>query len=253
MLFSTPLIPARLRRRYKRFLADVVLPDGSEATVHCPNPGTMLGLAAPETTCWLSDHRGTSRKLPYGWEVAELEATPCLRTPRLVGINTGLANAIVAEALAAGHIPPLAGYGEIRREVKVGSQSRLDFQLISQGSDETAPSCYVEVKSVTLSRTDGLAEFPDARTTRGARHLVELAELAATGHRAMLLFLVQRDDCKRVRCAADIDPAYAAGLRQVAAAAGGLVEIRAFTCDFSLSANRPTGIALGGEIPVDIT
>jgi sugar fermentation stimulation protein A len=243
MLFPTPLIPARLRRRYKRFLADVILPDGSEAIVHCPNPGSMLGLAAPETICWLSDQRGTSRKLPFGWEVAELDGR------HLVGINTGLANAIVAEALAAGRIPPLAGYDEIRREVKVGSQSRLDFQLLNHAAGTSAGSCFVEVKSVTLGRTEGLAEFPDARTTRGARHLVELAELAATGHRAMLLFLVQRDDCKRVRCAADIDPVYAAGLRQVA----GTVEIRAFACDFNLEDDRPTGITLGHEIPVDVT
>jgi sugar fermentation stimulation protein A len=257
MLFPTPLIPARLQRRYKRFLADVILPDGSAALAHCPNPGSMLGLAEPETLCWLSDHRGTARKLPYGWEVSEVgnPATQVQAGRHFVGINTGLANAIVAEALAAGRIPALTGYDEIRREVRVGTQSRLDFLLLRRAGTPEAPTqddkrraCYVEVKSVTLSRAAGLAEFPDARTARGARHLAELAELAAAGHRAMLLFLVQRDDCTRVRCAADIDPFYAAALRQVA----GSVEIRAYGCDFAQADGRPLGITLSGEIPVDL-
>lgn len=253
MLFPTPLISARLRRRYKRFLADVTLADGSEAIVHCPNPGSMLGLAEPGTRCWLSDHRGSSRKLPYGWELNEMQGAPGCHIPgsHFVGINTGLANAIVAEALAASRIPALTGYDEIRREVKVGTQSRLDFQLVRRpsGPSTQAQSCFLEVKSVTLSRASGLAEFPDARTLRGARHLAELADLAAAGYRAVLLFLVQRDDCTRVRCAADIDPHYAAALRQVA----GPVEIHAYGCDFSQDDGRPTGISLSGEIPVDIT
>lgn len=251
MLFATELIPARLLRRYKRFLADVTLPDGSEVTVHCPNPGSMLGLAEPGMTCWLSDHRGSSRKLPFGWELVE----PIRQN--LVGINTGIANTIVAEALAAGRIPPLAGYDDIQREVKVGTRSRLDFQLGRKpkaGRDTAAagtscylPGCYLEVKSVTLSRTAGLAEFPDSRTERGAKHLLELAELAAAGHRAMLLFLVQRSDCRRLRCAGDIDPAYLATLRQVA----GPVEIRAYGCDFGHQQDRPVSITLSGEIPLE--
>jgi len=264
MLFPTPLIPARLQRRYKRFLADVTLPDGSAAVAHCPNPGSMLGLAEPETLCWLSDHRGTARKLSYGWEVSEIgsHAAPAQTDRHFVGINTSLANVIVAEALTAGRVPALTGYDEIRREVKVGTQSRLDFLLLRRphtadvpttsetpGRGDNRRTCYVEVKSVTLNRVAGLAEFPDARTARGARHLAELAELAAAGHRAMLLFLVQRDDCTRVRCAADIDPFYAAALRQVA----GTVEIRAYGCDFAQADGRPLGITLAGEIPVDLT
>jgi len=245
MKFAAPLIPARLQRRYKRFLADVLLPDGSEVIVHCPNPGSMLGLADPGTVCWLSDHRGGSRKLPFGWEIAELPGPVADLSSRLVGINTGHANAIVAEALAAGRIGSLADYREIRREVKVGSRSRLDFQLLG-GPASNAESCFVEVKSVTLSRLPGLAEFPDARTERGARHLLELAELAAAGHRAVLLFLVQRADCHSVRCAADIDPTYAATLQQVA----DRVEIRAYRCDFDLNGDSPLGIALAAEIPV---
>jgi len=250
MDFATPLIPARLQRRYKRFLADVILPDGSEVIVHCPNPGSMLGLAGPGTICWLSDHRGGNRKLPFGWEIAELPGPAADLSRRLVGINTGHANAIVAEALAAGRIDSLAGYRETRREVKVGARSRLDFQLLG-GPPSGPESCFVEVKSVTLSRVTGLAEFPDARTERGARHLLELAELAAAGHRAVLLFLVQRADCDSVRCAADIDPAYAATLQQVA----GRVEIRAYRCDFALNGigprgTTPRGITLAAEIPV---
>ena len=249
MDFTTPLIPARLLRRYKRFLADVILPDGSAAVAHCPNPGSMLGLAEPGTICWLSDHRGSSRKLPFGWEIAELPGPVADHARHFVGINTGHANATVAEALAAGRIEALSGYAEIRREVKVGSRSRLDFQLRrgpAPGSASGVESCFVEVKSVTLSREAGLAEFPDARTERGARHLLELAELAAAGHRAVLLFLVQRADCTRVSCAADIDPGYAATLRQVA----GRIEIRAYRCDFALNGDRPDGIALAAEIPM---
>jgi len=261
--YATPLIAARLVHRYKRFLADVILPDGSEAIVHCPNPGSMLGLAEPGTLCWLSDHRGGSRKLSFGWELAEL-AVPAPRIPSLaapaqaahiqagrgclVGINTGHANAIVAEALAEGRIAALAGYDEIRREVKVGSRSRLDFQLMRRSAAQTASpeTCFVEVKSVTLSRQRGLAEFPDAPTARGARHLVELAELAAQGHRAVLLFLVQREDCGLVSCAADIDPAYAAALRAVA----GRVEILALGCAFIWKDGCPAGITLAGPLPL---
>lgn len=271
--YATPLIPARLVRRYKRFLADVILPDGSETIVHCPNPGSMLGLAEPGGICWLSDHRGGSRKLPFGWELAEL-AVPAPRPSLLavpvqnaliqaghiqaahsqaghgclVGINTGHANTIVAEALADGRIAALAGYDEIRREVKVGSRSRLDFQLVRRSAAQAASPeiCFVEVKSVTLSRQRGLAEFPDAPTARGARHLAELAELAAQGHRAVLLFLVQREDCDLVSCAADIDPAYAAALQAVA----GKVEILAHGCAFAWKDGHPAGITLAGPLPL---
>lgn len=248
MDYPLPLIPARLRRRYKRFLADVILPDGSETTVHCPNPGSMLGLAEPDTLCWLSDHRGGSRKLPFGWEVAELPPLPSAAGGRLVGINTSHANTIVAEALSAGRIGALTGYDQIRREVKVGSHSRLDFQLMRGPATKstTGASCFVEVKSVTLSRQAGLAEFPDAPTARGARHLLELAELAAAGHRAVLLFLVQREDCASVACAADIDPVYAAALQKVTDA----VEIRAYGCRFGRCAGQPSGIELGDALPV---
>ena len=229
MQFLPPLIEARLIRRYKRFLADVELaadPGGEAVTVHCPNPGSMLTLAEPGSRCFLSPKSGT--KLPYGWELVETQAGA------LVGINTARANAIVAEGLAAGRLGDLPN-AAVGREVKVGA-SRLDFRL----ADAAGRACWVEVKSVTLSRRAGIAEFPDAKTDRGSRHLAELAILALSGQRAVLLFLVQRSDCREVRIAADVDPTYAAAMTQARAQG---VEIRAFSCEIS-----PLGIDVGGEI-----
>jgi len=228
MKFPAPLVEARLIKRYKRFLADMKI--GSEAvTVHCPNPGSMLGLAEPGARCWLGAKTGT--KLPYAWELVESVTEG---TPALVGIHTGRANGLVAEGLAKGAFPGLPT-AAIAPEVKVGA-SRLDFRL----ADESGRPCWVEVKSVTLSRRAGRAEFPDARTERGTRHLAELATLAKAGDRAVLLFLVQRSDCREMSLAADIDPAYAAALTQARAAG---VEIRAFSCRVS-----PSGIDAGAEI-----
>ena len=235
MQFDTPLIEARLIRRYKRFLSDMELGDGAIVTAHCPNPGSMLGLAVPGSRCWLSYHTGGTRKLAYGWELVEARGTPI--GLNLVGINTGRANAIVAEALCNRRIPGLPS-GAIEREVKVGTKSRLDFRL----TDADGRSCYVEVKSVTLSRQPGLAEFPDAKTARGAKHLTELAELAAVGHRAVLLFLVQRGDCDRLSAAADIDPVYADGLAQVG---GQGVEIIGLACRLT-----PQAIEIDRPIPL---
>jgi sugar fermentation stimulation protein A len=230
MQFAPPLVEARLIQRYKRFLADVEIPGERYVTVHCPNPGSMLGLAEPGSRCWLSPKTGT--KLPYGWELVETRASGIAA---LVGINTGRANAIVAEGLAAGAFPGLPT-AAIAREVKVGAASRLDFRL----ADAAGEPCWVEVKSVTLSRRPGIAEFPDARTDRGSRHLAELGRLAEAGARAVLLFLVQRGDCREVRLAADIDPTYAAAMTQARAQG---VEIRAFSCEIS-----PRGIDAGREI-----
>ena len=235
MQFDPPLIEARLRLRYKRFLADMLIGgpgDPRHVTVHCPNPGSMLGLADPGNRCWLGAKTGT--KLPFAWELVE---TP----PRgatagaLVGIHTGRANAIVAEGLAAGRFPDLPNT-KVQREVKVGCESRLDFRL----EDAAGTPCWVEVKSVTLSRRPGRAEFPDAKTARGARHLAELAALKARGERAALLFLAQRSDCREMTIAADIDPAYASALAQARAQG---VEIMAFSCEIS-----PFGIDVGREI-----
>jgi len=226
MQFDPPLVEARLRLRYKRFLADMEI-GGAHVTVHCPNPGSMMGLAEPGSRCWLGPKSGT--KLPYGWELVETSAGA------LVGIHTTRANAIVAEGLVAGRFPDLPS-AKIQREVKVGTQSRLDFRL----EDAAGNPCWVEVKSVTLSRRSGLAEFPDAKTSRGARHLAELAALKQRGERAVLLFLAQRADCREMTLAADIDPFYASALTQVRAQG---VEIMAFSCEIS-----PAGIDVGRQI-----
>lgn len=229
MQFSPPLVEARLMKRYKRFLADMEV-GGKYLTVHCPNPGSMMGLAEPGSRCWVMPKTGT--KLPYGWEIVESKASG---VTALVGINTSRANAIVAEGLASGAFPDLPT-AAIAREVRVGEASRLDFRL----EDAEGRPCWVEVKSVTLSRQAGIAEFPDAKTDRGSRHLAELAALAQAGERAVLLFLVQRSDCREVQIAADIDPTYAAAMTQARAQG---VEIRAFSCQIS-----PSGIDAAGEI-----
>jgi sugar fermentation stimulation protein A len=206
MRYPSPLIPARLVRRYKRFLADMLLEDGTAITAHCANPGSMLSLATPGHRCWLSHNPGPTRKLSYSWE---LEETPT----GCVGINTGRANQIVAEALAAGAIPELRRWPIVRREAADGIASRLDFHL----SAPDGSVCWLEIKSVTLSRQAGLAEWPDAKSTRGLRHLEALSALAARGDTAVLLFLAQRSDCTDFRVAADIDPAYARALAAIQA------------------------------------
>ncbi|MBK8157635.1 MAG: DNA/RNA nuclease SfsA [Rhodospirillaceae bacterium] len=208
MLFDPPLLPARLIRRYKRFLADMALPDGSEIVAHCPNPGSMLGLAEPGSPCFLSVKTAKGRKLDFGWELVSVEGGAW------VGINTAYANRIVAEGLAAGRIPGLPQGGSWRPEVAFGSGTRFDF---AHTGDDGA-LLYLEVKSVTLSRRVGLAEFPDARTERGLKHLHALSAAVALGYRAVLLFLVQRSDCRTLRIAADIDPLYAAGIKAALAA-----------------------------------
>lgn len=206
MRYPSPLIPARLVRRYKRFLADMVLEDGTAITAHCANPGSMLSLATPGHRCWLSHNPSPNRKLAYSWELEEMP-TGC------VGLNTARANQIVAEALTAGAIPELRRWPIVRREADDGHGSRLDFHL--SASDGSV--CWLEIKSVTMSRSPGLAEWPDAKSARGLRHLEALSALAARGDTAVLLFLAQRSDCADFRVAADIDPAYARALAAIQA------------------------------------
>jgi sugar fermentation stimulation protein A len=203
------LVPARLIRRYKRFLADVVLEDsGREVVAHCPNPGAMLGLDEPGMRVWLEPNDDPRKKLKYGWRLAELE------DGHLAGIDTGVPNRVVREALEARRVPGLGAYDTVRAEVKYGQKSRVDFLLSGEGQRDV----YVEVKNAHLRRTGDLAEFPDCVTDRGARHLEELAGMVAEGHRAVMLYLVQRTDCGRFSLARDLDPAYGAAFDKARAA-----------------------------------
>lgn len=213
MRFQTELVPARLIRRYKRFLADCTLEDGTEVTAHCANPGSMMGLAETGMKIWLEPNEDPKRKLKYGWRLVDHE------NGHYTGVDTSIPNKALKAALMAREIAALAHYPLVRPEVKYGENSRIDFLL----SGDDLPDCYVEVKSVTLCRTAGLAEFPDSVTARGAKHLGELAKMAQAGHRAVLLYLVQRTDCASVTMAADIDPTYAAA--HVAATQAGVETI----------------------------
>jgi sugar fermentation stimulation protein A len=201
MRFSAPLIPATLVRRYKRFLADVIMPDGAAITAHVANPGAMLGIAAPGSRVWLSKSDSPTRKLPYSWELVEVDLGA---GSEFVGVNTGHPNPLVGAALATGAIPELAGYASIRREVKYGKNSRVDFLL----EDSAKPPCYVEIKNVHMMRQPGLAEFPDAKTERGAKHLEELGDMVEAGARAVMLYLIQIGSAQSFKLARDIDPKY---------------------------------------------
>jgi sugar fermentation stimulation protein A len=197
MIFSPPLIPARLLRRYKRFLFDAVLDDGTEITGFCPNTGSMRGLTEPQSRIWLSRHDTATRKYAYALELVEADGT-------VVGVNTALPNRLAEEAILAGLVPPLAGFRTLKREQRYGRNSRIDILL----EDETRGSVHVEVKNVHFIREAGLAEFPDSVTTRGAKHLDEMGDLVEAGRRAAMLFIIQRADCDRLRICSDLDPGY---------------------------------------------
>lgn len=230
MLFHAPLVRGRLVRRYKRFLADVELDGGAVVTAHIANTGAMLGLDRPGIEVWLSPAANPGRKLPWSWELCRIDG-------HLVGVNTAHPNAIAAEAVRDGRIAELAGYEHIRREVRYGRNSRIDLLLGAAGR----PTCHVEVKNVHLRRGDW-AEFPDAVTARGTKHLGELRDVVAAGGRAVMLYLVQRGDCAGFRPAADIDPVYAAALAQ---AVGDGVEAICYTCRLGLD-----GIDLGDPLSI---
>jgi sugar fermentation stimulation protein A len=223
MRFSSPLKRGRLLQRYKRFLADVTLDTGETITASCPNTGSMLGLTASGSAVWLSESDSPTRKYRHTWEMIE---TDLGKGASLVGINTGHPNRLVTEAIEGRRIHKLSGYQSLRREVKYGAASRIDILL----EDTRKGRCYVEIKNVQLMRKVGLAEFPDCVTARGVKHLRELTEMVAQGHRAVMLFLIQRSDANRFKIASDLDPAYADAFRQAASAG---VEAMAYRCHMS--------------------
>ncbi|MGD9828385.1 MAG: DNA/RNA nuclease SfsA [Hyphomicrobiaceae bacterium] len=235
MKLPSPLLRGTLIKRYKRFLADIRLDDGSEITATCPNTGSMLGLTSAGSPVWISTSDSPTRKYRHTWEMVEADLGA---GPTLVGINTGHPNKLVAEAIATGRVEALAGYPELKREQKYGKNSRIDILL-------TCPErglCYVEVKNVHLSRTHGLAEFPDSKTERGAKHLDELADMVGQGHRAVMVFLVQRADAERLSLAGDIDPNYADAFARASASG---VEALALRCRLS-----PEAITVERTIPI---
>jgi sugar fermentation stimulation protein A len=225
MKFETALIKGKLIKRYKRFLADVELENGEVVTAHCANSGSMLSVKEAGSTVWLSPSNNPKRKLKFTWELIEVGGFN-------VGINTGHPNKIVEEAILAGQIEELNGYGSLRREVKYGQNSRIDVLL----EDDDKPKCYVEVKNVTLKRGEN-ADFPDAVTSRGAKHLRELGDMVEEGHRAVMFYLVQRGDCKVMDIARDIDPTYDEELK-TALKRG--VEVICYQCDVGTEEIRVT-------------
>lgn len=219
MKFSEPLHTGKLIKRYKRFLADVELADGKLLTIHCPNTGSMKNCCEPGSQVWFSESDNKKRKYPHTWEVVSVGN-------ERAGINTHLANALVCEAIESGVVAELQGYSTLQTEVKYGVEnSRIDI-LLSHDEER----CYVEIKNVTLLVGEGLGTFPDAVTTRGAKHLRELIEMKQQGYRAVLFFCVQHTGINRVAPADDIDPHYGDTLR-AAMEAG--VEVLAYGADIS--------------------
>ena len=199
MQFDPPLVPATLIRRYKRFLFDARLDSGEVITGSCPNTGSMRGLTTPGSRCYLTEHSGGSRKYPHALELVEADGT-------LVGINTGRPNRLAEEAIAAGLVGSLSGYSELRREQRYGINSRIDILL----SDPAKGLAYVEVKNVHFRRNGRRAEFPDSVTARGAKHLDELGDMVEAGHRAIMIYLIQRGDVDSLGLCRDLDPGYGA-------------------------------------------
>ncbi|PSW18548.1 DNA/RNA nuclease SfsA [Photobacterium sanctipauli] len=198
MKFDPTLQSATLIKRYKRFLADIELPDGTVKTIHCANTGAMTGCAEPGNTVWYSTSDNPKRKYPNSWEISQTPAGD------MICVNTAQANRLVVEAINQGAITELAGYTSLRTEVKYGSEnSRIDVLLEA----ENKPACYIEVKSVTLLE-NGRGYFPDAVTTRGQKHIRELIEVAQSGQRAILFFAILHSGIENVAAAHHIDPDY---------------------------------------------
>ena len=221
MQFPSILVKARLLKRYKRFFVDAELNNGKIITAHCPNTGSMRGLTDPGSVIWVSKSDNPKRKLKYTWELIEDKLTKTL-----IGINTQSPNKIVYEALNNKLINKLKSYSEIKKEVKYGNNSRIDFLL----NDINNNKCYLEVKNVHFSPKKGLAQFPDSVTTRGTKHLKELSNIAKSGTRAVMIYLVQRKDCSKFSIAYDIDPSYA-NYFDIAKKSG--VEMLSYSCDIN--------------------
>ena len=232
---SSTLIPGTLARRYKRFLADVVLESGEMTTVHVANPGAMTGLDRPFSRVWLSGSDNPLRKLPLTWELVETDLGSGIE---FVGVNTQQPNTLVAEALKEGLIPELRHYTSVRQEVKYGARSRVDFLLESP----SRRPCCLEVKNVHLMRKPRVAEFPDCVTDRGAKHMEELAAAIGSGARAVVLFVIQIASADRFAVARDIDPAFAAAFH---VARGQGVQMLAWRCNVNLN-----GIEIAAPVPI---
>ena len=226
MVYEPKLRPGTLKRRYQRFLADVVTMDGELVTMHCPNTGAMTGCAEPESRVWYSTSANRKRKYAHSLELVETAEG------ERIGINSAFANALVAEGLAADQIAELSGYSEALREAAVpDGPGRFDFKLCGAGRR----ACFVEVKSVTLCLDDGLGLFPDARSERAARHARALQRRVQDGDRAVLLFCVQHTGIVRVSCAMQVDPDYAGAVRDALDAG---VEVLAYAAEVTPLATR---------------
>ncbi len=237
MHIDAPLLNARFIKRYKRFFADVELEDGSTLTAHCPNTGSLKGCLEEGAPVWLRDSQNPKRKLRYTWQAICLDG-------QWVNVDTGMPNQTVFEAAQAGEIPSLRNFDSYKREVKYGTNSRIDVLCEKEGE-----LCYVEVKNTTLARGK-TALFPDAVTERGRKHLGELSKMVAEGHRAVQFFFVSRDDVTSFRPAEDIDPAYAAALREAAAAGVEIVAYSSIAKTDSLELNRKLRVELGSDATV---
>ncbi len=232
MIFDRPLVPAVLVQRYKRFLFDAILEDGRPTTGFCPNTGSMRGLTTPDSRIWLSEHDSVTRKYRHMLEMVEVDGT-------MVGINTGLPNRLAEEAIRAGQVSDLHLYATLKREQKYGRNSRIDMLL----TDPDRGLAYVEVKNVHFSRSQGLGEFPDSPTLRGAKHLEELGDMVEAGHRGIMIYLIQRNDCATFRICDDLDPVYARAFERARRRG---VEAFAVKCQVS-----PQQITPDGLIPID--
>jgi len=231
-----PFLRGTLLRRYQRFLTDVRLEDGRVITAHCPNSGTMRTCSDPDSPVLVSASTNPRRRLAHTLELVWAGEA-------WVGVNTMTPNRVVAEAVAAGAIPPLAGYPRLRREVRYGDGGRSRVDLLLEDPTGRRPDAYVEVKNTTL-RDGAWAEFPDAVTDRGRKHLEDLEGVVGAGHRGVILFFVGRSDCSRFRPADPVDPAYGAALRRAAATG---VEVLAWGVRFEPPVVRPVGL-----LPVEL-